>query len=266
MQYCYSQQNYDASREYQLIVYLHGAGGIGNDNKRQINNCMLLERLVSDEYIESHPCIIVAPQTSQWWIENQLITAMNIVKEVDSKYNIDDERKVLIGCSMGGAAVWDMLFLYPDYFDAAVPVSGDVYIFNPSRTHMLDNKSIYDNVNSIKDIAIWIFHGTNDNVIDIGPARKMYKILSSVGGNVYMTENPTAGHNSNLIAFSTPTFYNWLFSEDFKLPDRKENTLLTAPVLIAALSAAATISLLVTISIVAAKRQSAKKKSSGAEK
>ncbi len=209
----YVPKNYDASKEYQLIVYLHGAGEIGNDNSMQIKNNMLFETLVSDEYIDEHPCIVVAPQSDQWWGGSQLVTVMSILDDISSKYNIDSERQVLIGYSMGGGAVWDMLFLYPNYFDAAVPIA---------------SVSTSGSWESIKNIPIWIFHATDDSTVSVDSSREMYNAMLSVGGNVFMTESPNGGHSQNFIAFNKTALYNWLFSEDFKLPSRKTENGLTS--------------------------------------
>ena len=55
--------NYDSSKEYPILMYLHGAGRRGNDNENQLNNPKpLFDRLLSEENINKYPCIIVAPQ------------------------------------------------------------------------------------------------------------------------------------------------------------------------------------------------------------
>lgn len=241
----YVPQNYDDSKEYQLILFLHGAGESGTDNISQIKNNKLFETLISDNYIEAYPCIVVAPQSATGWSSNELITVMNILKNLESNYNIDDERQVLTGYSMGGTGVWNMLLLYPDYFDAAVTVAGG---------------RVYGNLESIKDIPIWIFHAQNDGTVSVECSRQMYKALTDLDANVFMSEPTTGGHNHNVVAFSSTALYDWLFSKDFKLPSkRKDNEFLTIAITVgavAAVTAAGT-----TIAVIA-KRRKAKIKSS----
>ncbi|HIZ16095.1 MAG TPA: dienelactone hydrolase family protein [Firmicutes bacterium] len=248
----YVPKNYDASKSYQLIVFLHGAGESGADNISQITNNKLLDTLISDEYIDAHPCIVVVPQSTLGWNSSEIITVMNILRYVEYEYNIDDERQVLIGYSMGGAGLWDMLIRYPDYFDAAVPVaaaglaSGDL--------------------ESIKDIPIWIFHATNDDTVDVEYSRTMYKELTDIDANVFMTEPSTGGHNDNFVAFSKTALYDWLFSDDFKLPTRPEEK--KKAIIFAVIIGAAVLVIAVgtTTAIVVVKRRKAKTLNSDVDK
>lgn len=236
----YVPKNYDESKSYQLIVFLHGAGESGNDNISHVLNNKLLETLVSDEYIEKHPCIVVAPQSVRGWNSDDRITLMNILTDIGSKYNIDEKRQVLTGYSMGGTAVWKMLLLYPDYFDAAVTVAGG---------------SISGDLESIKDIPIWIFHAADDGTVDVENSRRMYKALKDIGGNVFMSEPTTGGHSHNLIAFNKPALYNWLFSEDFKLPSDGSQNKFPADIVIICASAAVIVSAGAVIAITAVRRR-----------
>jgi len=52
-------------QKYPLILSLHGAGGIGNDNVRNLREwCMTLAQ---EELRRKHPCFVVAPQTFGFW-------------------------------------------------------------------------------------------------------------------------------------------------------------------------------------------------------
>ncbi len=70
--------------------------------------------------------------------------------------------RLLPDFSVCGTGVWNMLLKYPDYFDAAVPIAGT---------------SVYGDLESIKDIPIWIFHAVNDDTISVYDSRKMYRGL-----------------------------------------------------------------------------------------
>ena len=89
--------------------------------------------------------------------------------------------------------VWNMLLLYPDYFDAAVTVAGG---------------RVYGNLESIKDIPIWIFHAQNDGTVSVECSRQMYKALTDLDANVFMSEPTTGGHNHNVVAFSSTALYD----------------------------------------------------------
>ncbi len=220
----YVPENYDESKSYPIILFLHGAGESGTDNQVQIKDNLLLETLVSPEYIDSNPCIVVAPQsTCSWGDIHERVTVMNILLDLESRYNIDEDKHIIVGYSMGGVGVWNMLLLYPDYFDAAVPVAGG---------------TVPGDFESIKDVSIWIFHASDDGVMNVDYSREMYKSLKDVGAKVYMTEPTTGGHYQNLVAYNNPDLYKWLFSETFPIPPDAPDRYVSPAIVICAVAGA----------------------------
>src|SRR4051794_32042512 len=54
-------QGYDSAKKYPLVLFLHGAGERGTDNKAQLvhKSCIIW---ASPEYQAKNPCFVVAPQ------------------------------------------------------------------------------------------------------------------------------------------------------------------------------------------------------------
>lgn len=55
----YKPKDYDAAKKYPMILFLHGAGERGNDNKAQVRDALYFAR---DAYQKDHPAFVVAPQ------------------------------------------------------------------------------------------------------------------------------------------------------------------------------------------------------------
>src|SRR6185369_2512504 len=61
----YVPQNDDKRKRYPLVLYLHGGGGRGDDNRKQIEggNGYLVDLLVSRSTQAKNPSIVVVPQS-----------------------------------------------------------------------------------------------------------------------------------------------------------------------------------------------------------
>ena len=111
--------DYDEKKSYPVIVSLHGAGGRGDDNIRQLRkwNQYLAEQQVRKDY----PCYVVAPQTSERWDASSLKTIKAIISSLES---VDMNRIYITGFSMGGHGTYILTQLDPEYFAAAAPAAG----------------------------------------------------------------------------------------------------------------------------------------------
>ena len=88
---------FDPAKRYPVIVSLHGAGGRGADNLRQLRhwNGVLAEQKRRTDY----PAFIVAPQTTVMWNTTHLQNIKDIIKNLPS---VDMNRIYILGHSMGG--------------------------------------------------------------------------------------------------------------------------------------------------------------------
>jgi predicted peptidase len=60
----FKPQAYDATKKYPLVLYFHGSGGVGRDNRKQISRGSLYGARVwaLPENQAQNPCFILAPQ------------------------------------------------------------------------------------------------------------------------------------------------------------------------------------------------------------
>jgi predicted peptidase len=212
-------KNYNSQKSYPLLIFLHGAGERGSDNKSQLVHGSFLFK--SKDFRKNYPAIVVFPQCpekSSWAnvkrnyemsagqkfdffkeiSENkQLIMVEKLLDFIQKKYGIDPTRRYVGGLSMGGMGTFELVARNPDYFAAAFPICGGG---NPDWSDLL------------KTTPFWIFHGEDDGVVSVDFSRKMYEVLGKEKASVRLTIYPDVNHNSWDNAFAEPDLMHWLFS------------------------------------------------------
>jgi predicted peptidase len=208
---------YSPSRVYPLVIYLHGAGQRGDDNQRHILEFNdLITLFTSAEIQAEHPHFILAPQCprdSQWvnisWstgsysldqvpVSRELTAVKGLYDHLCSVYAIDTNRVYVAGGSIGGYGCWDIVMRYTRLFAAAIPMCGGG---DPSRAA------------DIKNVAFWIWHGSNDPVVPVQASREMYAALRSVSCTELKYNEPAYGHFVWEAAVAEPGLAGWLFSQ-----------------------------------------------------
>lgn len=213
----YMPKNYDESKEYPCILYMHSAGVRCDDNSHiYANEAKFLRNFEKSEY--SKDTIIIAPccpKTEKWvpattwkeitydFVNTKPATYMKAVTELfgaaREKLAIDDSRLYLYGMSMGGFATWDLLARNPDTFAAAIPVAG---AGDPSIA------------SKIGKTAIWIFHGTADETVPVASGQAMYDALIAAGRtDIKYTLFEGAGHGIWSKTADTEGLFEWLFAQ-----------------------------------------------------
>lgn len=202
----------DSTGKYPLVLFLHGAGERGSDNKAQLT--WGVWRFVADSVQQNHPSIVIAPQApeDEYWGEAEwrtkstklmkepakpLALAMELLEEIQQTYAIDSDRLYVTGLSMGGFGTWNLITRYPDTFAAAVPVCGGGDVTKAHR---------------VAHLPIWNFHGAMDDVVPPQLSRDMITAIRYAGGSPGYSEYPDIGHSSWIQAYSEPFLVNWLFS------------------------------------------------------
>ncbi|NQU88319.1 MAG: dienelactone hydrolase family protein [Mariniphaga sp.] len=207
---------YDADKKYPLVLFHHGGGGSGNDNKRQIEGPCPKE-WAGPERQKNNPCFIVAPQipgNRSRERENQpdrteimrehIRTIHEILDHLEAKFSIDKSREYVTGLSMGGECTWISIIERPVRFAAAVPIcAGDKFI----------GMSASERGKKFAQFPLWIFHGDEDNVISVDVSREVVKELKKAGGNPIYTEYPETNHNSWSKAYRESEMIEWLFDQ-----------------------------------------------------
>ncbi|MEP6741622.1 MAG: prolyl oligopeptidase family serine peptidase [bacterium] len=202
-------KNYDRHKKYPLVLYLHGGGGSGTDNLKQIEggNGYLIDLFTGPETQKEHACFVVAPQSprQEGWIEYDSITptrqlrlVFELIVELQKTYPIDGRSLYVAGQSMGGFGTFAMVAEHPHLFAAAVSVCGGGDETKANRfTHTL----------------VWAFHGERDAAVNVERSRKMTAAINNAGGRARYTEYAGEGHLIWSKVVKEPELLRWLFSQ-----------------------------------------------------
>jgi len=193
-----------------LVVWLHGASGVGTDNIAQISaggNDLGSRLWVRPEIQAKFPAFVVAPQSpsDQAWgstssdrptTYGQMV--IDLIDALSAEFAIDRDRVYLLGQSRGGIGVWDLVTKRPNVFAAAVPLCA---AGNPKQ------------VVAAAGVSVWVFHGAKDTGMPVANAREMVAALKGAGGQVKYTEYPDMGHDVWTRVFKEPDLPAWLFAQ-----------------------------------------------------
>ncbi len=202
---------YDGQKKYPLIVWLHGAGGAGQDNLRQIVGDQIAgTRTWTQPATQAkYPAFVLAPQTAEGWsaqpkgsspdaLSAPLLLVVGILDSLENEFSIDRHRIYVAGQSDGGYAVWDLITKRPERVAAAIAVCGGG---DPARAAR------------VATMPIWVFHGDADNVVPVIASRQMVAAINRAGGHPRYTEYKGAGHDVWKRAFAEPGLVDWLFAQ-----------------------------------------------------
>lgn len=214
-------EDYDLSKKYPLLIFLHGAGERGEDGKKQtaIGGDFLL-KATGKEY----PAIVLLPQCPSYsfWsnvkynqVENQVkfsfghgddptMAMKALIPFIDdwvNSGNVDESRVYVGGVSMGGLGTFELLWRMPGVFAGAFIIcgGGDAAKIDVLAKH---------------NVPIWLFHGDKDEIIDVNFSRDIYKKMKEDLNvqNVRYKEYKDANHEIWDLALKEPDLMSWLFS------------------------------------------------------
>ena len=206
-----------SSKQYPLIIFLHGTGQQGPADGTKIN---LVSQLGLPKFIEAgddmtftvngqtFSFIVISPQlqysVGAW--PNEYIDA--VVQATLNRYRIDRSRIYLTGLSLGGGGTWRYGAQEADFLAAIAPLAGT----------QSPNRGFAGNM-ATENLPVWIFHGGNDNSPPSAQASTWARYLNEAGADPApkVTIYPGLGHESAVWdkAYRTdnevhnPNLYEW---------------------------------------------------------
>jgi predicted peptidase len=213
----YQPEKIVKDKKYPLVLFFHGAGERGIDNRKQFL------RFITIPFWEKYPCYILAPQcppniTGQveegsTWVRTpfganahtmnteptwSMQMAMELLDKVMADKHIDKSRIYVTGLSMGGFATWEILQREGERFAAAVPVCGGADLSYASQ---------------LVNLPLWVFHGDVDATVPVKRSRDMVAAINAAGGHAKYTEYPGVGHDAWSKTYSNAEVWDWLFGQ-----------------------------------------------------
>lgn len=219
--------NVEPGKKYPLVLFLHGAGERGDDNRIQL--LYLPTWMSDDDDRQRFPCYLLAPQCpkTKWWFDakrafakpksegetadkpaepsgpaslsDELKAVSRMVDEALAKHPIDPDRVYLTGLSMGGFGSWALAAAQPERFAALAPICGGGDAGTADR---------------LATLPIWVVHGAADPVVPVARSRTMVEAVKKAGGNVQYHELEGVGHDSWTPAYREGDgLLKWLFEQ-----------------------------------------------------
>ena len=221
---------------YPLVVYLHGAGERGNDNRRQSFDLSFLGNGFDRQaklFRTQYPCFVYVPQCPEdknWSDQPTLLATIQTIEHIISTNPIDRDRLYLIGYSMGGSGTYSLAAEYynlkKQLFAGIIRLAGQGTF--PDRTHEI-----------IAQSSIWLHVGLKDIELRVNKAREAYNKLKfytkannehykkitipdhpgkttilEIPANcesVRISEYEQDGHSISHFPFQDPSLMEWLF-------------------------------------------------------
>ncbi|MEI6972926.1 MAG: prolyl oligopeptidase family serine peptidase, partial [bacterium] len=197
-------------KRYPLVVFLHGAGGMGSERKtgRMGDGAgQFVETMTED-------CYFFMPQASQIWSGVPWAPAPYSMKENDpdvlnnavieciewliENNAVDKDRVYIAGTSMGSMGMWDLACRKPELFAAGISCCGG---FDASKAK------------KISKIKFRIFHGDADNIVPEAGSQAMYAALKEAGADVAYHVYPGGNHFIWEQTYRNKENIDWLFKQ-----------------------------------------------------
>ena len=207
----------EASGALPLVMYLHGSGGLGDDNVKQmgLGNIFGTRVWALPENQKRFPCYVVVPQTDRGWVRYAAPSAgdsvarmipglgdgarlaFEIIDALRRELPIDDRRIYVTGQSMGGAGAWHMTAHRRRFFAAAAICCGSPTLDAPA---------------DFIGTPVWNFQGDADATVPPAISRNRIAALRKAGVRPLSTEYAGVGHNVWEWAFTEPRLPEWMFA------------------------------------------------------
>lgn len=186
---------YRGRSRHPLVLFLHGGAGRGRDNERHLRNGngMLVEMFAGAE--KQFPAFVLAPQTDS---EHDVSSTLAVLDDVRARYRVDGKRIYVVGQSLGGYGLLDLVAVRPRLFAAAVVIAAS---------------GGQDRANGLATVPAWFFHGEKDEVIPVDGVRRLVAAVGSAGGTVRYTEYAGEGHGLAWLVVRERELVPWLFAQ-----------------------------------------------------
>lgn len=192
----YLPPEYDPSKTYPLVFFLHGAGERELDPDIAMRHGFM--KYVREEGKE-YPFIFIAPQClgqNYWGCYTESLLAF--LEYLLQTLPIDRDRVYLTGLSMGGTGSWMLAMAKPDLFAAMMPVCGS---------------GIYWNAPILKHLPIYIVHGDCDTCVPISDSIQMLSAVNRSGGNAQIKICYGVNHNAWDYAYTDQNLVDWMLAQ-----------------------------------------------------
>lgn len=137
----------------------------------------ILEGLVQPAF-QDLGAIIVAPDVQGGsWINPPLgVALVALIEDAVDHWNVDPDRVVVMGFSMGGFGTWYMTDQFPNHFSAGIPMGAQPY------------GSLQ------RSVPLFVIHGTADELFNVGEVEQAVQVRQENGSPIELLLLDGYGH------------------------------------------------------------------------
>ncbi len=207
----YIPKDYDETKEYPFLLFLHANAWQGDDNEIQLD---AIKNAFLNPYSPVLDGIVVLPQCPE---NNTWYTVLDKLAElmdyINDRYSTDSSRQYVSGLSMGGDGSWQMAMYYPEKVSAILPVAGVGYGFmsgveGPEGIINLNSETLKVNIRMLYDM--------DDKLVSGEYCRELFRRLTEAGAvNFTYQETTGYGHGicGELAGWNNISHLEWLYSQ-----------------------------------------------------
>lgn len=197
----YTPDGYDGTKEFPLVVFLHGKSLSGTNLNRVL-------RYGTQDAIKKGlelNTLVITPQCSGGWQPDKL---MALIDWVEANYKVDTKRIYVLGMSMGGYGTLNLVGTYPERFAAAMALCGGTTL---------------SDMDGLGKLPLWILHGTGDKAVSVSKSKRIVSYLKDNKKDELLRYDWLHGANHSRLArlFYKQETYDWLLSHSLDDNPRK---------------------------------------------
>jgi acetyl esterase/lipase len=202
----------DDKKPWPVILFLHGRGERGSEGMWQTQ--IGLPQAVRD-HPERWPFVIVMPQCPQanYWTDPEMLSmALAALDQETQEFHLDTEHTYLTGLSMGGYGAWELARLHPHRWAAVAVMAGGVFwSYEPERWQQVSTLP-GEYAHAVGRLPLWLFHGSDDNVVDPRQSELLFEALKASGGRVKLSVYLGVRHDCWTRAYNELELPRWFLS------------------------------------------------------
>jgi len=190
--------NLDSERATPLVLALHYAWG--NGDLPMYFGTTFLMRLVAPA-LEELEAIIVAPDCPErdWHHPRSQRAIWAILDAVQSEYEIDPDRRLITGFSLGGTGTWYVAAEHPDTFSAAIAIATAPTVAPGDTTFRTEFRRLMDGGTvlwreSLAATPFFVIHSSDDQLIPFAPVARALDSLTAWGASITFLAIDGPGH------------------------------------------------------------------------
>jgi len=202
----------DDHKQWPIILFLHGRGERGSEGMWQTQ--VGLPQALRD-HPERWPFIVVMPQCplGSFWTDPQMLDmAMAALDQETAEFHAAPDRTYLTGLSMGGYGSWELARLHPHRWAAVVIAAGGIFwSYAPERWQQSATLPA-EYARALGKTSVWLFHGSNDNIVVPRQSELMYEAFRADGGRIRLWVYQGLQHDCWTRAYNEPELPRWLIN------------------------------------------------------